>query len=149
MRPACLAFEACQPLTSRVVTAATLALLRVTAGGVFAADVLNPQWDALGTMASHYVNGRAGAVIPLSLVTLGLAAGWLALRVQATARCLRPGPARHSCLRNRPRAPRGLSRRAAGPGRQEIRWAMAGWPRLVTLGSGPEGEQTRPMNGRG
>ncbi len=60
--------------------ALVLALLAVPAVGVPIADLLNPQWDAFGTMASHYVNGRAGAVIPASLLALGVASTILTIR---------------------------------------------------------------------
>jgi hypothetical protein len=57
-----------------------MALLLVPAVGVPIADALNPQWDAFGTMASHYVNGRAGWIVPTSLLAMGIASAILTIR---------------------------------------------------------------------
>lgn len=56
----------------RIVSSAALALFGAGAIGLVTVDRLNPQWDPVEVMASHYVNGRAGWLIPASLVAIGI-----------------------------------------------------------------------------
>jgi len=56
----------------RIVSSAALSLFGAGAIGLVTVDLLNPQWDPVEVMASHYVNGRAGGLIPASLTAIGI-----------------------------------------------------------------------------
>src|ERR671918_3074992 len=64
-------------------TAAVVALLAAPVA-IAITDLNNPQWSWLEYMASHYVHGRAGWLIPLALGSVAAGSALLTLLVRAT-----------------------------------------------------------------
>jgi hypothetical protein len=63
--------------TGRLSRAAVAGLLGLTAATIAAADLLNPQYSPLSEVVSRYVNGTAGWLVTLAILSMGAASAVL------------------------------------------------------------------------